>query len=172
MCFVTPCSAGCCRPRARLPAETSPQRALPGIVLGTILVTVPLIAREPIPLMTEQGPDEELAAVTLGAGGWSVFRRVTLPNIRWALLHGMLLCNARAMGEFGAVSVLSGHIRSLTETLPLRVEALYNDDDFVGAFSAATLLGGLAIVTLVARTMLEHVIRAADRAGAIEEAGA
>ena len=146
--------------------------ALPGIVLGTILVTVPLIARELIPLMTEQGADEELAAVTLGAGGWTVFRRVTLPNIRWALLHGVLLCNARAMGEFGAVSVLSGHIRGLTETLPLHVEALYNDYDFVGAFSAATLLGGLAIVTLVAKTMLEHVIRAADRAGAIEEAGA
>jgi sulfate transport system permease protein len=98
--------------------------ALPGIVLGTIIVTVPLIARELIPLMSEQGADEELAATSLGAGGWTVFRKVTLPNIRWALLHGVLLCNARAMGEFGAVSVLSGHIRGLTNTLPLHVEAL------------------------------------------------
>jgi sulfate transport system permease protein len=133
--------------------------AIPGILLGTILVTVPLIARELIPLMTEQGPDEELAAVTLGAGGWTVFRRVTLPNVRWALLHGVLLCNARAMGEFGAVSVVSGHIRGLTETLPLHVEALYNDYDFVGAFAAATLLAGLAVVTLVAKTILERAIR-------------
>ena len=134
--------------------------AVPGIILGTILVTVPLIARELIPLMTEQGADEELAATTLGAGGWTVFRRVTLPNIRWALLHGVLLCTARAMGEFGAVSVVSGHIRGLTETLPLHVEALYNDYDFVGAFSAATLLAGLAVVTLVAKTVLEQLIRA------------
>jgi sulfate transport system permease protein len=146
--------------------------ALPGIVLGTILVTVPLIARELIPLMTAQGAEEELAAVTLGAGGWTVFRRVTLPNIRWALLHGVLLCNARAMGEFGAVSVLSGHIRGLTETLPLHVEALYNDYDFVGAFSAATLLAGLAVITLVAKTGLEQLTKAADGAGAIGEAGA
>jgi len=131
--------------------------ALPGIVLGTILVTVPLIARELIPLMTQQGADEELAATTLGAGGWTLFRRVTLPNVRWALLHGVLLCNARAMGEFGAVSVLSGHIRGLTETLPLHVEALYNDYDFVGAFSAATLLAALAIVTLIARAVLERL---------------
>jgi sulfate transport system permease protein len=134
--------------------------ALPGIVLGTIIVTVPLIARELIPLMNEQGADEELAATSLGAGGWTVFRRVTLPNIRWALLHGVLLCNARAMGEFGAVSVISGHIRGMTNTLPLHVEALYNDYDFVGAFAAATLLAGLAIVTLVAKTVLEHLIRA------------
>ncbi len=136
--------------------------ALPGIVLGTIIVTVPLIARELIPLMTEQGVDEELAATSLGAGGWTVFRRVTLPNIRWALLHGVLLCNARAMGEFGAVSVLSGHIRGMTETLPLHVESLYNDYDFVGAFAAATLLAGLAVVTLVAKTVLEQLIRAAS----------
>ncbi len=136
--------------------------ALPGIVLGTIIVTVPLIARELIPLMTEQGVDEELAATSLGAGGWTVFRRVTLPNIRWALLHGVLLCNARAMGEFGAVSVLSGHIRGLTETVPLHVESLYNDYDFVGAFAAATLLAGLAVVTLVAKTVLEQLIRAAS----------
>jgi sulfate transport system permease protein len=133
--------------------------AIPGIVLGTVLVTVPLIARELIPLMAEQGADEELAAVTLGAGGWTVFRRVTLPNVRWALLHGVLLCNARAMGEFGAVSVVSGHIRGLTDTLPLHVEALYNDYDFVGAFAAATLLAGLAVVTLVAKTILERAIR-------------
>lgn len=131
--------------------------ALPGIVLGTILVTVPLVARELIPLMTEQGADEELAATTLGAGGWTVLRRITLPNVRWALLHGVLLCNARAMGEFGAVSVLSGHIRGVTNTLPLHVEALYNDYDFVGAFSAATLLAGLAIVTLIAKTALERL---------------
>ena len=132
--------------------------AVPGIVLGTILVTVPLIARELIPLMAEQGTDEELAATTLGAGGWTVFRRVTLPNVRWALLHGVLLCNARAMGEFGAVSVVSGHIRGLTETLPLHVEALYNDYDFVGAFAAASLLAGLAVVTLAAKTVLERAI--------------
>jgi len=130
--------------------------ALPGIVLGTILVTVPLVARELIPLMAAQGADEELAATTLGAGGWTVFRRVTLPNVRWALLHGVLLCNARAMGEFGAVSVLSGHIRGLTETLPLHVEAVYNEYDFVGAFACASLLAGLAIVTLVAKTALER----------------
>ncbi len=135
--------------------------ALPGIVLGTILVTVPLIARELIPLMTEQGVEEELAAVTLGAGGWTVFRRITLPNIRWALLHGVLLCNARAMGEFGAVSVLSGPIRGLTETLPLRVEGLYNDYDFVGAFATAALLAGLAIVTLIAKTALERLMASA-----------
>jgi sulfate transport system permease protein len=133
--------------------------AVPGIVLGTILVTVPLIARELIPLMTEQGADEELAAVTLGAGGWTMFRRVTLPNIRWALLQGALLCNARAMGEFGAVSVVSGHVRGLTETLPLHVEALYNDYDFVGAFAAASLLAGLAVVTLVVKAALERAAR-------------
>jgi sulfate transport system permease protein len=146
--------------------------ALPGIVLGAILVTVPLIARELIPLMTAQGADEELAAVTLGAGGWTVFRRVTLPNIRWALLQGVLLCNARAMGEFGAVSVLSGHIRGLTETLPLHVEALYNDYDFVGAFAVASLLAGLAIVTLAARTLLEQLIRADGARGSLSEAAA
>jgi sulfate transport system permease protein len=133
--------------------------ALPGIILGTILVTAPLVARELIPLMVAQGADEDLAAVTLGAGGWTVFWRVTLPNVRWALLHGVLLCNARAMGEFGAVSVLSGKIRGLTETLPLHVEALYNDYDFVGAFAAASLLAGLAMVTLVLKTLLERLGR-------------
>jgi sulfate transport system permease protein len=141
--------------------------AVPGIILATVLVTVPLVARELIPLMTEQGVDEELAAVTLGAGGWTILRRVTIPNVRWALLHGVLLCNARAMGEFGAVSVISGHIRGLTETLPLHVEALYNDYDFVGAFAAASLLAGLAIVTLVAKTALER-LGAADLTGANE----
>ena len=130
--------------------------AVPGIVLGTILVTVPLIARELIPLMAEQGAEEELAATTLGAGGWSVFFHVTLPNVRWALLNGVLLCNARAMGEFGAVSVLSGHIRGMTETLPLHVEALYNDYDFAGAFACATLLAGLAVVTLIVKALLER----------------
>jgi sulfate transport system permease protein len=133
--------------------------ALPGIVLGTVLVTAPLVARELIPLMVAQGQDEELAAITLGAGGWVTFWRVTLPNIRWALLHGVLLCNARAMGEFGAVSVLSGKIRGLTETLPLHVEALYNDYDFVGAFAAASLLAGLAMVTLVLKALLERLGR-------------
>ena len=130
--------------------------AVPGIILGTALVTVSLVARELIPLMTQQGAGEELAAVSLGARGWTVFRRVTLPNVRWALLHGVLLGNARAMGEFGAVSVLSGHIRGLTDTLPLHVEALYNDYDYVGAFSAATLLAGLAVVTLIAKAALER----------------
>jgi sulfate transport system permease protein len=109
--------------------------------------------------MVAQGVDEELAAITLGAGGWTTFCRVTLPNVRWALLHGVLLCNARAMGEFGAVSVLSGKIRGLTETLPLHVEALYNDYDFVGAFAAASLLAGLAIVTLGLKTLLERLGR-------------
>jgi len=137
--------------------------ALPGIILGTILVTAPLVARELIPLMVAQGVDEELAALTLGAGGWTVFWRVTLPNIRWALLHGVLLCNARAMGEFGAVSVLSGKIRGLTETLPLHVEALYNDYDFVGAFAAASLLAGLAMVTLGLKTLLERLGRGEPR---------
>jgi len=142
--------------------------AVPGIVLGTVLVTVPLIARELIPLMAAQGAEEELAATTLGAGGWTTFRRVTLPNVRWALLHGALLCNARAMGEFGAVSVLSGHIRGLTETLPLHVEAVYNEYDFVGAFACASLLAGLAIVTLAAKTALER----ADAAAAIKGSAA
>jgi sulfate transport system permease protein len=139
--------------------------ALPGIVLGTVLVTLPLIARELIPLMAAQGADEELAAATLGAGGWTTFFKITLPNVRWALLHGVLLCNARAMGEFGAVSVLSGHIRGLTETLPLHVEAVYNEYDFVGAFACASLLAGLAVVTLVAKTILERVDQMAAKHG-------
>jgi sulfate transport system permease protein len=127
-----------------------------GIVLATILVTLPFVARELIPLMQAQGNEEELAAATLGAGGLSTFFRVTLPNIAWALLTGVLLCNARAMGEFGAVSVVSGHIRGLTNTMPLHVELLYNDYDYVGAFSIASLLAGLALVTLVLKAVLER----------------
>ena len=126
-----------------------------GIVLATVLVTLPFVARELIPLMQAQGSDEETAAVTLGAGGYHTFCWVTLPNIAWALLYGVLLCNARAMGEFGAVSVVSGHIRGLTDTMPLHVEVLYNDYDFVSAFAVASLLAGLALVTLLAKSVLE-----------------
>lgn len=129
--------------------------ATSGLVLATVLVTLPFVARELIPLMQGQGSDEEAAALTLGAGGWTTFWRVTLPNIRWALLYGVLLCNARAMGEFGAVSVVSGSIRGLTTTLPLHVEVLYNDYEFVGAFAAASILAGLGLVTLVLKTVLE-----------------
>jgi sulfate transport system permease protein len=129
--------------------------ATTGLVLATILVTLPFVARELIPLMQDQGSDEEAAALTLGAGGSTTFLRITLPNIRWALLYGVLLCNARAMGEFGAVSVVSGHIRGLTTTLPLHVEVLYNDYDFVGAFAAASLLASLGLITLVLKTGLE-----------------
>ncbi|ODT86772.1 MAG: sulfate ABC transporter permease subunit CysW [Phenylobacterium sp. SCN 70-31] len=129
--------------------------ATSGLVLATVLVTLPFVARELIPLMQDQGADEEAAALTLGAGGWTTFRRVTLPNIRWALLYGVLLCNARAMGEFGAVSVVSGSIRGQTTTLPLHVEVLYNDYEFVGAFAAASVLAGLGLVTLVLKSFLE-----------------
>ncbi|MDR3512169.1 MAG: sulfate ABC transporter permease subunit CysW [Caulobacteraceae bacterium] len=129
--------------------------ATTGLVLATILVTLPFVARELIPLMQDQGADEEAAALTLGAGGAAVFTRVTLPKVKWALLYGVLLCNARAMGEFGAVSVVSGHIRGLTTTLPLHIEVLYNDYDFVGAFAAATLLASLGLITLVVKTALE-----------------
>ncbi|MDV6332828.1 sulfate ABC transporter permease subunit CysW [Asticcacaulis sp. 201] len=129
--------------------------ALPGLVLATVLVTLPFIARELIPLMEDQGTDEEVAARTLGARGWDIFFRVTLPNIKWALLYGVLLCTARAMGEFGAVSVVSGHIRGLTDTLPLYIEITYNQYDTIGAFAAASILAGLAIVTLVLKTILE-----------------
>ena len=129
--------------------------ATTGLVLATILVTFPFVARELIPLMQDQGADEEAAALTLGAGGFTTFVRITLPNIRWALLYGVLLCNARAMGEFGAVSVVSGHIRGLTTTLPLHVEVLYNDYDFVGAFAAASILASLGLITLVLKTGLE-----------------
>ena len=130
--------------------------ALPGIVLATIFVTVPFIARELIPLMQSQGREEEEAAFTLGASGWQTFIRVTLPNIKWSLLYGVILCNARAMGEFGAVSVVSGHIRGLTNTLPLHVEILYNEYNAVGAFAVASLLTLLAIVTLVVKTVIER----------------
>ena len=129
--------------------------AVPGIVLATIFVTFPFVARELIPLMQEQGTADEEAALTLGASGWRTFLTVTLPNVRWALLYGVLLCNARAMGEFGAVSVVSGHIRGLTNTMPLHVEILYNEYNFVGAFAVASLLAVLALVTLVAKSVLE-----------------
>ena len=126
-----------------------------GIVLATIFVTFPFVARELIPLMQQQGSEEEEAAIVLGAGGWQTFWRVTLPNVKWGLLYGVLLCNARAMGEFGAVSVVSGHIRGETLTMPLQVEMLYNDYDFVGAFAVASLLSLLALVTLTLKSLLE-----------------
>ncbi len=129
--------------------------AVPGIVLATVFVTLPFVARELIPLMQEQGKADEEAALTLGASGLRVFLTVTLPNIRWALLYGVLLCNARAMGEFGAVSVVSGHIRGLTNTMPLHVEILYNEYNFAAAFAVASLLAALALVTLAAKSILE-----------------
>ncbi|WP_341327188.1 sulfate ABC transporter permease subunit CysW [Methylotuvimicrobium sp. KM2] len=129
--------------------------AVPGIILATLFVTFPFVARELIPLMQEMGHEEEEAALSLGASGWQTFFKVTLPNIKWGLLYGVLLCNARAMGEFGAVSVVSGHIRGLTNTLPLHVEITYNEYDFVGSFASASLLAGLAVVTLVVKTYLE-----------------
>jgi sulfate transport system permease protein len=132
-----------------------------GIVLATIFVTFPFVARELIPLMQEQGTDEEQAAISLGANGFQTFFRVTLPNVTWGLLYGVLLCNARAMGEFGAVSVVSGHIRGLTNTMPLHIEILYNEYDFVGAFAVASLLALLALVTLALKSLLEW--RYADR---------
>ncbi|WP_372055631.1 sulfate ABC transporter permease subunit CysW [Tistrella mobilis] len=130
--------------------------AVPGLVLATIFVTFPFVARELIPLMLAQGRDEEEAALTLGAGWFTIMRRVTLPNVRNGLLAGILLCNARAMGEFGAVSVVSGHIRGLTNTMPLHVEILYNEYDYVGAFAVASLLALLALVTLMVKTLLER----------------
>ena len=129
--------------------------AVPGIVLATIFVTFPFIARELIPLMQEQGTEDEQAALSLGATGWQTFWRVTLPNIKWGLLYGVLLCNARAMGEFGAVSVVSGHIRGLTNTMPLQIEILYNEYQFVSAFAVASLLALLAMVTLALKSLLE-----------------
>ncbi|MBU0790831.1 MAG: sulfate ABC transporter permease subunit CysW [Gammaproteobacteria bacterium] len=129
--------------------------AVPGIVLATIFVTFPFIARELIPLMQAQGTDDEQAAVSLGASGWKTFWRVTLPNIKWGLLYGVLLCNARAFGEFGAVSVVSGHIRGMTNTLPLHIEILYNEYAFAAAFAVASLLASLALVTLAAKSFLE-----------------
>jgi sulfate transport system permease protein len=129
--------------------------ALPGMVLATIFVTFPFVARELIPLMMDQGRDEEEAAATLGASGLGTFLRVTLPNIKWGLLYGILLCNARALGEFGAVSVVSGHIRGVTNTMPLHIELLYNNYDYIGAFSVAALLAMLGLVTLVLKSLLE-----------------
>jgi len=129
--------------------------AVPGIVLATTFVTFPFVARELIPVMEAQGKDEEEAAISLGASGWQTFWRITLPNIKWGLLYGVILCNARAMGEFGAVSVVSGHIRGMTNTLPLHVEILYNEYQFVAAFAAATLLAVLALVTLVLKSLIE-----------------
>ncbi|MCW5757911.1 MAG: sulfate ABC transporter permease subunit CysW [Phycisphaeraceae bacterium] len=143
--------------------------AVPGIVLATLFITFPFVARELIPLMEEQGTEEEQAAMTLGARGWTIFRRVTLPNIRWALLYGVILCNARAMGEFGAVSVVSGHIRGETNTLPLHVEILYNEYSFVAAFATASLLAVLAIVTLVLKSLVEYRVRRQIARAAIGE---
>jgi sulfate transport system permease protein len=129
--------------------------ALPGLVLATMFVTFPFVARTLIPLMQSQGAAEEEAAITLGATGWQTFRRITVPNIRWGLLYGILLCNARAMGEFGAVAVVSGHIRGQTMTMPLQIEALFNDYDWIGAFAIAALLSLLALLTLAAKAALE-----------------
>ncbi len=129
--------------------------AVPGIVLATVFVTFPFVARELIPLMQAQGREEEEAATVLGASGWRTFWNVTLPNIKWGLLYGVILCNARAMGEFGAVSVVSGHIRGLTNTMPLHVEILYNEYNFAAAFAVASLLAMLALVTLVVKTFIE-----------------
>jgi sulfate transport system permease protein len=129
--------------------------AVPGIVLATMFVTFPFVARELIPLMEEQGTEDEEAALSLGASGLQTFFRVTLPNIRWGLLYGVLLCNARAMGEFGAVSVVSGHIRGQTNTMPLHIEILYNEYDFTAAFAVASLLAMLALITLAAQSLLE-----------------
>jgi len=140
--------------------------ALPGIVLATIFVTLPFVARQLMPLMQAQGTDEEEAALTLGAGCWQVFRRVTLPKVRWALLTGMLLCNARAMGEFGAVSVVSGHIRGVTDTMPLHIQILYDDYDIAGAFAMSALLACLALATLALREALTWRARRAEERGA------
>ena len=133
--------------------------ALPGIVLATVFVTFPFVARELIPLMQAQGSEQEEAARVLGASGWQIFRRVTLPNIKWALLYGVILCNARAMGEFGAVSVVSGHIRGQTNTLPLHIEILYNEYQFAAAFAVASLLALLALVTLMLKYSVERRVK-------------
>jgi sulfate transport system permease protein len=138
--------------------------AVPGIVLATIFVTFPFVARELIPVMQAQGTEEEEASIVLGANGWQTFWRITLPNIKWGLLYGVVLTNARAMGEFGAVSVVSGHIRGETNTLPLHVEILYNEYDFTGAFAVASLLAFLAVITLIAKKLLERGVRAEIKA--------
>ncbi|MGA3285214.1 MAG: ABC transporter permease subunit, partial [Verrucomicrobiota bacterium] len=142
--------------------------AVPGIVLATTFVTFPFVARELIPLMEAQGRTEEEAARVLGASGWQTFWRVTLPNIKWGLLYGVILCNARAMGEFGAVSVVSGHIRGLTNTIPLHIEILYNDYNTTGAFAVASLLAFLGLVTLVLKTWIERKKNAALRAAEMD----
>ena len=134
--------------------------AVPGIVLATVFITFPFVARELIPLMQAQGTEQEEAARVLGANGWQIFRRVTLPNIKWALLYGVILCNARAMGEFGAVSVVSGHIRGQTNTMPLHIEILYNEYQFAASFAVASLLAGLALVTLVLKFVVERRVKA------------
>lgn len=139
--------------------------AVPGIVLATVFVTFPFVARELIPLMEAQGTEEEQAAMVLGASGWQLFWKVTLPNIKWGLLYGVILCNARAMGEFGAVSVVSGHIRGMTNTIPLHVEILYNEYNFVAAFAVASILALLALVTLAAKSWVEWQ---ADRQRALD----
>ena len=138
--------------------------AVPGMVLATIFVTFPFVARELVPLMQAQGSEGEEAALVLGASGWQTFRRVTLPNIRWGLLYGVILCNARAMGEFGAVSVVSGHIRGETTTIPLQVEILYNEYNFAAAFAVASLLACLAMVTLLLKSLIEWRLRASGAA--------
>jgi sulfate/thiosulfate transport system permease protein len=140
--------------------------AVPGIVLATTFVTFPFVARELIPLMQAQGIEQEEAARVLGANGWQIFRHVTLPNIKWALLYGVILCNARAMGEFGAVSVVSGHIRGSTNTMPLHIEILYSEYQFAAAFAVASLLAGLALVTLVLKYLVEQRVKAQKRSAA------
>jgi sulfate/thiosulfate transport system permease protein len=147
--------------------------AVPGIVLATVFVTFPFIARELIPLMQAQGIEQEEAARVLGAGGWPIFRRVTLPNIKWALLYGVILCNARAMGEFGAVSVVSGHIRGQTNTMPLHIEIAYNEYQFAAAFAVASLLAALALVTLVLKYAIEQRVEHQKRGPSVpgERAG-
>ena len=142
--------------------------AVPGIVLATVFVTFPFIARELIPLMQAQGQEQEEAARVLGASGWQIFWRVTLPNVKWALLYGVILCNARAMGEFGAVSVVSGHIRGQTNTMPLHIEILYNEYQFAAAFAVASLLAALALVTLVLKYLVEQRVKQVKHAARSE----
>ena len=142
--------------------------AVPGIVLATVFVTFPFVARELIPLMQAQGTEQEEAARVLGASGWQLFRRVTLPNVKWALLYGVILCNARAMGEFGAVSVVSGHVRGQTNTMPLHIEILYNEYQFAASFAVASLLAGLALVTLVLKFVVEQRVKAESRVAEAE----
>jgi sulfate/thiosulfate transport system permease protein len=143
--------------------------AVPGIVLATVFVTFPFVARELIPLMQAQGQEQEEAARVLGANGWQIFWRVTLPNVKWALLYGVILCNARAMGEFGAVSVVSGHIRGQTNTLPLHIEILYNEYQFAAAFAVASLLAGLALITLVLKYLVEQHVKEETHAAQAEQ---